>query len=246
MLKDKLALVVPTLNEAECLPFILEETRRVLDGVHIPYEILVVDDESSDGTAEIVARIAAADPRVRLLVRQGERGLAGAVLHGWQHTDAEILGVMDADMQHPPALLPKLLTAMTGGADVALASRYVDDVPRQGWNALRRVVSTSSIWLARPLQSPAKRVKDPLSGFFLVRRRCVARFAFRPTGFKLLLEILIRGRVRRVVEVPFQFGQRGAGRSKAGLGVAWDYLVLLASLYLARWKAMGILARTSD
>ena len=242
LLEEKLALVVPTLNEAECLPRLLEETRAVLNELRIPYEILVVDDESGDGTREIVARIAAVDGRVRLLVRRGERGLAGAVLHGWQNTDASVLGVIDADMQHPPQLLPKLLAAMNAGADVALASRYASDGPELRWNALRRMISTVSIWLARPLQGQAIRVKDPLSGYFFVRRRCVANVPFRSTGFKLLLEILMRGRVRQVVEVPFEFGRRGGGRSKAGLKIAWDYLLLLWVLYYARWKSMAMAA----
>lgn len=243
--EGKLALVVPTLDEAECLPRMLSETRRVLDGLPVAWEILVVDDGSRDDTRAIVAGIAAEDARVRLLTRHRERGLAGAILHGWQHTDATVLGVMDADLQHPPQVLPELVAAIAGGADVALASRYVNREKGTRCSAWRRVISLVSIWLASPLQRQAVRVKDPLSGYFLVRRSCVTNIPFRRSGFKLLLEVLMRGRVGRVVEVPFEFGGRAGGRSKAGLSVAWDYLLLLVSLYAGRWRAAGFMAGTS-
>jgi dolichol-phosphate mannosyltransferase len=240
--EEKLALVIPTLNEAECLPVTLERVLAVLGALPMAFEILVVDDDSRDGTAAVVRRIAAREPRVRLLVRRGECGLAGAVLHGWGHSDATLLGVMDADLQHPPELLRELVRAMEAGADVALASRYAGKGARLRWNALRQMISAVSIRMAAPLQRKEIRVKDPLSGYFLVRRRCIAKIPFRQTGFKLLLEILMRGRVRRAVEVPFEFGRRGGGRSKAGVMIAWDYLVLLFGLYRERWKAMAMTA----
>jgi dolichol-phosphate mannosyltransferase len=243
--EDKLALVVPTLNEAECLPAMLERVLDVLGRLDIPFEILVVDDESRDATPAVVASIAARDRRVRLLVRRGERGLSGAILHGWQHTDASLLGVMDADLQHPPELLRELVSAMDAGADVALASRYAGHGLAQRWNPLRRVATAISIGMAFPLQRREIRVKDPMSGYFIVRRRCVAKIPFRQTGFKLLLEILTRGHVRRVAEVPFEFGRRKGGRSKVDAGVAWDYLMLLLRLYRERRKAVPVAAGNS-
>jgi dolichol-phosphate mannosyltransferase len=244
---EKLALVIPTLNEAACLRATLERVLGVLAGVPVPFEILVVDDDSRDATAAVVAEIAAREQRVRLLVRRGERGLSGAVLHGWQHTDASLLGVMDADLQHPPEALRELMGAMQSGADVALASRYAGrGCPMQRWNPLRRLATAVSIRMAAPLQRPGIRVKDPLSGYFIVRRRCIAKIPFQQTGFKLLLEILTRGRVRRVEEIPFEFGRRRGGRSKAGAGVAWDYLLLLARLYRERWKAVAVIGGVTE
>ena len=233
---EKLALVIPTLNEAECLPGILERVLAVMAGLPLAFEVLVVDDDSRDTTAAVVGAIAEREPRVRLVVRRGERGLSGAILHGWQQTDASLLGVMDADMQHPPEVLRALVTAMAGGADVALASRFAGCAAEQRWrHPLRRLATAVSIWMARPLQPAGIRVSDPLSGYFVVRRRCVAGIAFRQTGFKLLLEILTRGRVRRVAEVPFEFARRGGGSSKAGARVGWDYVALLWRLYRERW-----------
>jgi dolichol-phosphate mannosyltransferase len=230
------ALVLPTLKESATLHLLLDRVRIALDSTEIPYEILVVDDDSRDGTEQMVEAIAAADPRVRLLVRKGERGLSGAILHGWQHTDAEILGVMDADLQHPPELLPEMLKAVLGGCDVAIGSRYAKGGSLGGWNPMRRIVSGAAVWLTVPLQRRGVRVKDPMSGFFVVRRACLEKVVFQPTGFKLLLEILVRGQVGSAREIPLAFGKRRAGASKASLRVAWEYGILLLKLYGARGR----------
>ena len=126
----KLALVVPTLREADNIRAVLDRIRQSLDGLGVAYEILVVDDDSGDGIETIVQEISREDSRVRLLVRKGERGLGGAVLYGWKHTDAEVLGVIDADLQHPPELLPRLWEAMDAGRDVVLAS----SLRTRGWS----------------------------------------------------------------------------------------------------------------
>jgi dolichol-phosphate mannosyltransferase len=229
--QDKLGLVVPAFREAENLRDLLNGVRGALGALAIPYEILVVDDDSRDGTSEIVSSISREDARVRLLIRTRERGLSGAILHGWQHTDATILGVMDADLQHPPELLPQLMAKILDGRDLAIGSRYTTGGSRGWWNPIRVLSSAAAIWATHPLQPRWMRVRDPLSGIFLVRRRCVENLAFQATGFKLLLEILVRGRIRSVEEVPFAFAPRRAGRSKANLKVAWDYVALLARLY---------------
>jgi dolichol-phosphate mannosyltransferase len=232
--QEKLALVLPSLREAENLQELLGRVRAALASVEIPCEILVVDDDSRDGTREIVAAIASEDERVRLLERREARGLSGAILHGWQHTDATILGVMDADGQHPAERVPALLAVIQDGRDLAIASRYKRESSGGGWNPFRWLISAAAVWVARPLDSRCLEVSDPLSGFFLVRRRCVENVLFQTAGFKLLLEILVCGRIESVEEVPFAFGKRRAGRSKAGLKVAWDYLLLLIRLYAAK------------
>src|SRR5215471_4342080 len=119
------ALVVPTLNEAGNIETLLSKVQYALASVPVPYEIVVVDDGSTDGTAENVRAQSDRDSRIKLFSRRGQRGLAGAVLHGWHHTGADLLGVIDADLQHPPELLPALLDAMRAGSDIAIASRYV-------------------------------------------------------------------------------------------------------------------------
>jgi dolichol-phosphate mannosyltransferase len=228
--ESSLALVVPTLNEAGNVNNLLSELTDVLSGTRYEYEIIVVDDGSTDGTVEQVRHWTKRDPRVRLLSRAGERGLAGAVLYGWGHSRANLLGVIDADLQHPPDLLPELLKAAEQ-ADIAIASRYARNNGTKGWNLLRAAVSRLSTLAAAPLISKKNLgVTDPMSGFFMIHRRCIEGLTFQTTGFKLLLEILVRGRIRTVQEVAYHFGLRVAGKSKANATVAWHYLHLLGRL----------------
>jgi dolichol-phosphate mannosyltransferase len=228
--REKFALVVPTLNEAGNIERLLKKVQSVLDPLDRPYEVIVVDDGSSDGTPEIVQQYAERDPRVRLLSRLHERGLAGAVLHGWNHSDADLLGVIDGDLQHPPDILAGLLDAMDEGHDIAIASRYVIKDGVQGWNPIRVAISRASTLATLPLQRKNIRIKDPMSGFFIVRREAVDGLDFETKGFKLLLEILVRGRIQSAREVPFHFGRRHAGKSKASANVAFQYLHLLGKL----------------
>lgn len=238
-MSDKLGLVIPTLNEEANIGTLLDRVRLNLDGLPIDYELLVVDDDSTDGTGAVVREYSKSDPRVRLLVRVGCRGLAGAVIYGWNHTDANLLGVIDADLQHPPALLPALVTAIQEGQDIAIASRYSAGNGTPGWNPLRRAVSMLGTWTTLLLQKPSIRVRDPLSGFFMMRRTCITGVHLQPEGFKLLLEILVRGNIRSVTEIPYNFGQRFAGKSKASLRVGLDYVVLLGRLSRSAFSRSG-------
>jgi len=226
----KFALVIPTLNEVGNIRTLIERVQTALSRTNINYELIIVDDNSKDGTAELVSRYAEHDSRIRLLVRVGERGLAGAVIHGWDNTDADLLGVMDADLQHPPELLPELVNAMNRGNDIVVASRYASNGAVGNWNAVRHFISRASTIATLPLQRPGLRIKDPMSGFFIVRRKAIEGINLQPQGFKILLEILVRGRIRRAEEVPFTFATRHAGESKASLKVAIQYFSLLGKL----------------
>lgn len=230
--RSKLALVIPTLNEAGNISALFSRLQSTLERINADYELIVVDDDSQDGTAEVVQEYEQKDARIRLLVRKGQRGLSGAVIHGWQHSDAPLLGVIDADLQHPPEVLPELLDAILRGNDLAIASRYAannrDSV--SDWSKLRHFISRCSTWATAPLQRKDARVKDPLSGYFVVRRECIAGLDLQPQGFKILLEILVKGRLRNVAEIPFRFASRHAGKSKADLKVAIDYFSLLGKL----------------
>ena len=229
-LREKFALVIPTLNEAENIETLLSIVQNVLEPLDINYEIIVVDDGSCDGTAEVVRHYTETGDHVRILSRQGEKGLAGAVIHGWNHSDAELLGVIDADLQHPPDLLPLLLAAVADGCDIAIASRYAAKDGVRGWNPMRLAISRASTWATLPFQRRGLRVKDPMSGFFIVRRKAIDGFSFEAKGFKLLLEILVRAHISSAREIPYRFGRRHAGKSKAGAAVAFHYLQLLGKL----------------
>jgi dolichol-phosphate mannosyltransferase len=227
---NSLALVIPTIDEAGNIDRMLSELTDALSGTEYEYEIVVVDDGSTDGTVERVQNWTKRDPRIRVLSRAGERGLAGAVLYGWSQSRANLLGVIDADLQHPPELLPELLKAAEQ-ADIAIASRYARNQGTKGWNPVRAAVSRLSTLAAAPLISKKNLgVTDPMSGFFVIHRRCIEGLTFQTTGFKLLLEILVRGRIQKALEVPYHFGLRRAGRSKASATVAFHYLHLLGRL----------------
>lgn len=228
--EKKFALVVPTLNEAGNIESLVSRIRAALDPEQINYEVIIVDDGSVDGTQQAVRACAQADPRIRLLERRGEKGLSGAVVHGWRNTNAELLGVMDADLQHPPEVLPELLRAVENGTDIAIGSRYVQTKRVDGWNPIRQAVSWLTTLTTLPLQRPGVHVKDPMSGFFVVRRECIDGIQFQREGFKILFEILVRGRIHSATEIPFQFGLRHAGKSKADMKVAFHYFSLLGRL----------------
>jgi len=230
-----LAVIIPTLCEAENIKAVLDRVRSVLDPMGIRYEIVVVDDDSSDATGEIVSAVSADDPRVRLVVRRGEKGVAGATLLGWKNTGAPILGVIDADLQHPPELLPRLVTAVLEGCDLAIGSRYAAGGSLGHWHPARKLLSVIALSAAQPVQKSRIRAKDPTSGYFVLRRECLEGSEFQKTGFKLLLEILVRGRVRSIAEIPYGFAPRARGESKATFKVAWHYALLLARLYWVRF-----------
>lgn len=230
VIDNRFALIIPTLNEAGNIDAILSAVTNSLALTKQEYEIVVVDDGSTDGTVENVREWIKRDSRVRILSREGQRGLAGAVLHGWSQTRANLLGVIDADLQHPPELLPKLLEAAKG-ADIAIASRYAAENGVRGWNPLRAMISRLSTLAAEPLlRRKNLSVTDPMSGFFIVHRNCIDGIKFQPSGFKLLLEVLVRGRIQKANEIPYHFGLRHAGQSKAGASVAFHYLHLLGRL----------------
>ena len=222
------SVVVPAWNEAENLPLLVPRIDAALAGV--AYEVVVVDDGSRDGTPAACAALAGRYP-VTLIVRDApEHGLSGAVLRGIAAARGRTIVVMDADLQHPPERLPALLSALDGGADFALGSRYVAGGSTDGhWSAFRKVNSWVATVLARPFAGP---VRDPMSGFFALRRSTLDRAQrLTPLGYKIALELMCKCRVRRVVEVPIHFGLRTRGRSKLTLAQQFRYLEHLSRLY---------------
>ena len=233
-----LSMVLPTYNEARTLGAMVGSLDAVLAArLERSYEIIVVDDDSPDGTAELALGLCRSYPRLRVVRRRGERGLATAVVRGWQAARGRLVGVIDADLQHPPAILAALVDAIDGGADLAVASRHLDGGGVGDWNLLRRVVSRGAQLLGLALlPGVVGRISDPMSGCFIVRRDAIAGVAMRPVGYKILLEVLARGRVRRVAEAPYVFGERADGESKATLAVYADYLRHLVRLRLDAWR----------
>jgi len=224
----RLSVVIPTLYEAKNIEAVVERITRSLHGVN--HEIIIVDDNSQDGTQEVCARLAASLP-VRLIVRAVPTdGLSGAVLLGLSKATGDNLVVMDADLQHPPEKIPELLEKLKLGAEFAMGSRYVKGGEIAGrWSVFRRVNSRVATFLAKPF---AGEVRDPMSGFFAMTRDVYERRRFvAPTGYKIALELLCKCGVSRVTEVPIQFGLRVNGQSKLSIKEQVRYIEHLSRLY---------------
>ena len=224
-----LSLIVPTYNERQNIEPLVARTGKTLAATGEPFELIIVDDNSPDGTAGEVRRLQPERPWLKLLVRENERDLSTAVLAGWKMAQGEILGAMDGDLQHPPEILLKLMEAMRQArGEIVVASRNVEHGSVSDWKFRRRIISWTATLLAVVLL-PAKirRVKDPMSGFFLLRRTVVEGRALKPMGYKILLEVLARGKYEKAVEVPYVFEERARGGSKISLVQVWRYLVHL-------------------
>lgn len=224
-----LSIIVPALNEAANLTPLAKRVDAALRGRD--YELLIVDDNSPDATPEVCAALSRQFP-LRLIVREHpEAGLSGAVLAGMREATGDFLVVMDADLQHPPEKIPDMLRLLEqGDADFVIGSRYVaGGTTRQQWGALRRLNSHIATWLARPFSGP---VRDPMSGFFALRRATYARAdRLMPLGYKIGLELMSKCRVQKVAEVPIEFGLRAQGQSKLTMGEQFRYLEHLSRLY---------------
>jgi dolichol-phosphate mannosyltransferase len=231
--KPELSIVVPTRNESENIEPLVEGLRVATVGIRA--EIIFVDD-SDDSTPARVREVARRGwCRVKLVHRPpGERrgGLGGAVVEGLRTAEAPFVCVMDGDLQHPPEIVPQLLdAALANDADLVVASRYCGGGTTANFGAARLAVSRGSAAVARTLfPGRLSGISDPMSGFFLVRRQALDLDALAPNGFKILLEILVRTPRLVCSEVPFTFGERHAGQSKASLGEGFRFLSLLLAL----------------
>src|SRR5215468_5152698 len=231
----RLSLVVPTYNESANVAPLLERLLALLDA-ELPgaYELVVVDDDSPDRTWEVAAGVARKRPEaVKVIRRTGERGLSTAVIRGWQLARGEVLGVIDADLQHPPEVTVKLWAEIARGADLAVASRNVAGGGVSDWSFLRRALSRGAQLLALVvLPGLAGKLSDPMSGFFFVRRAAIAGVTMSPLGYKILLEVVARGRARWIGEVGYVFRERSVGASKVSAGIYLQYLHHLVRLRL--------------
>jgi dolichol-phosphate mannosyltransferase len=238
-MEDKISIIIPTYNEKDNIAPLLSRIDKALAGYN--YEVLVVDDNSRDGTIEAAEALADRYP-VKVLVRRNERGLATAVVHGLKSASGQIIGVMDADLQHPPEVLPDLIKAIQDGADMVVASRYIPGGGCPNWGLSRRVISKVALMISHLLLPSTRQVKDPLAGFFMFRRQSVDPARLKPIGYKISLEVMLIGQFQRVVEVPYIFEERSAGQSKLNPGEQIDYLKHLFSL-MARTGELGMLIK---
>jgi dolichol-phosphate mannosyltransferase len=227
-----LSLVIPTYNEGKNIAKIVDLLNQLLEeAIPEAYELIVVDDNSPDGTWEIATGLLSEYPQLRVMRRVEERGLSTAVIRGWQAARGEVLGVIDADLQHPPELLLKLWGEIVRGGDLAVASRHVEGGGVSDWSPIRRFLSRGAQTLGLViLPEVIGRVSDPMSGYFMVRRNCIAGRTLSPVGYKILIEVIARGRVPWIGEVGYVFQERQEGESKVTAKQYVDYLRHLVRL----------------
>ncbi len=223
-----ISVVIPTYNEAENIEKIVNDILNL----NLDLEIIIVDDDSSDGTGDLAENLRKEHDNLRVIHRT-ERGLASAVVEGFKAAKGNIIGVIDADFSHPVKGIPKLIGPIkNGSADICIGSRYTQGGGIIGWNFLRKITSRGAILLSRPLTD----VKDSVSGFFFFKRQVIDGVDLSPRGYKIGLEVIVKGRYKNVAEVPYIFMNRKVGKSKLNLNEYLSYIFHLYRLYLYKMR----------
>ncbi len=225
-----LSIVIPTYNERENLPILVQKIVASLGS--IPHEVIVVDDNSPDGTGDVAESLGSQFP-ITVVRRPGKLGLASAVICGFLKAKGENFCVMDADLSHDPGILPPMVAALNSGFDLVIGSRYVPGGGMKGWPKFREWGSRIAISLARPITP----VRDATSGYFALKRSILENVHLDPLGFKIGLEIFVKGNYQRFKEIPYIFTDRQAGKSKLNQKEVSNYLRHLFRLY--RWRFLG-------
>lgn len=228
MSKDilRISLITPTYNERENISILAEEVFAVMaEHPDIDLELIVVDDNSPDGTGDVAEELKAHYP-VQVVHREGKLGLGSAVMAGFAHSNRDYLGVIDADLSHDPVVLPTLINGLRDH-DLAIGSRYNAESRVEKWPWYRKVISQAGVFFARQLTG----VQDPLAGYFFLHRRVIDGMALTSPGYKILLEILVKGHYNKFMEVPFIFRNRQFSSSKLN----WTEYYLFAKQLLLFW-----------
>jgi dolichol-phosphate mannosyltransferase len=229
-----ISIIIPTYKEKENIGLLVERIHNSLS--KYDYEIVIVDDNSADGSEELVADLSTKYP-VKIIVRKNKRGLSSAVVDGITSTSSENVIVMDADLQHPPEVLPSIVKALETH-DFVMASRYIKGGSPGEWKLSRKIVSKGATLLALPI---APKVKDPMSGFFGFKRAAADITSLSPTGWKIGLEILARSKFKAVTEVPYTFIARARGESKLSRRIMGEYLRQLLDLYSYKYQILNFM-----
>jgi len=230
-----ISIIIPTYKEAENIPHVAQAIADAMEATGKSYEIVFVDDNSMDGSVEAVAKLEKTLP-ARILVRKHARGLSSAVLHGIDHSSADTIVVMDADLSHPASAIPEMVRRLESGEnDFVVGSRYAKGGSiHSDWGLFRQINSKLPSWLVIPLTP----IKDPMSGFFAFQRQDMPPAdRLSPIGYKIGLEIYVKGEFGKPGEVPIHFSERKFGESKLSLKEQVYFLRHLRRLYQYRYPA---------
>lgn len=228
-----LTLIVPTYNEGENVSTLTEAVLQIMEKEGVgEYEILFIDD-STDKTPEILYRLSLEHSVVRFIHRDRERGLGTAIIQGFKEARGDVLAVIDGDLQHPPQLLPLMLSLIPKGYDIVIPSRFIPGGSDGGLSLPRKIVSLVARYMAKILFRRVRSISDPTGGYFMVRRDVINAIDFDGSSWKILVELLVKGDYTRVAEVPYFFRAREIGASKLSIAAQLDYLRHLKNLFFS-------------
>lgn len=231
----KLSIVIPTYNEKENIKDLIVGVQKEFRNYKINGELIVVDDGSPDGTAKLVESLKKKYNNLFLIERGGKLGLSSAVLDGWKKAKGDVLGVMDADLSHPIDKIHELYEPITKGkSDFSIGTRYIRGGAIKGWNFKRKLMSRIATIFAKPFTS----IHDPMSGFFMIKKEGLQGIDLNPKGFKILLEVVLKAKYKKISEIPIVFIDRQKGKSKAGFGEIIYYLKNLMGYWKYRRKVV--------
>lgn len=232
--KNFVSVVIPTYNERENIEILIPRIFDILKVEKINGEVIVVDDNSPDKTGVVVEGLKR-KYQVKVIHRKAKLGLSSAVLEGFKIAEGEIIGVMDADFSHPPESIPKLVEPiLKGEADMVIGSRRIKGGMGKEWPLSRILISKFASFLARGLTN----IQDPMSGFFFFNRKVIESINLKPTGYKIGLETVVKGRYKKLKEIPYTFTNRKIGESKFTFKEVLNYVIHLSKLYWHVIKAM--------
>lgn len=233
----RISIVVPTYNESENVGNLVNQIDYALRG--IDYEVIFVDD-STDDTPEAIRTVMSENPKVRMEHRETEKGLATAVLKGFSLAEGDYIAVMDADLQHPPAILRSMYAVMETGVDFCVPSRFIPGGSDGGLGPYRKLVSGVARYIGKIMLPSLRKITDPTSGLFMFRRNVIEGADLQPIGWKIMVEVLAMGTYKTVVEIPYKFQARPAGESKLSSKVTIEYLKQVAQLKRRGKKQAGV------
>ena len=215
------SLIIPTYNEAKNIPFLIEEIFEAVDKSKIDLEFIIVDDNSPDGTWKVAESLACKYP-IKVIRRTGKLGLGTAVIEGFKLSDREYVGAMDGDMSHNPNILNRMIVSLADN-DIVMGSRFKEGSKVEKWGLHRRMISGTGVFMAKILAG----VNDPLSGYFFMKKGVIEGINLKTKGYKILLEILVKGNYDKVEEFPYTFRMRKYSTSKLN---AKEFLLFLGQI----------------
>jgi dolichol-phosphate mannosyltransferase len=228
-----ISIIIPTYKESANIGNMINVLEETLRQVALDFELVVVDDNSPDGTADIARQKAELYSNIKVIVRTKDKGLSQAVVEGFNNCGFDSIAVIDCDFSHPPCLIPVFFNKLNDGYDIVFGTRYAGSGSIQGWGLKRKTISKGATFLANLLVGGST---DPVSGFFTIKKSVIENSKLSPRGYKIGLEILGKGNWVKYCEVPYDFKNREAGQSKLGMKEISDYIVQLLDIAIYKIK----------